>query len=200
MWFRNLRRDGGGGRLALGAAAPVVLALAMAGCSADYAEQSQATVLFLVRSINSGAALHSSTSGPPYLSCLTTAVLEVRPKNVNLGPTSVEDVRVMQYQVSYRRSDGRGVEGVDVPYRISGPMSATVPSGEGISVVFEIVRHAAKAEPPLIKITDMNIATMFADVTFYGETISGQGVEASGTAQITFADFGTSSTTCESAS
>jgi hypothetical protein len=200
MWFRKQRRDGRGGRLALCVAVPVALALAMAGCSADYVEDSQATILFLVRSINGGASLLSSTAGPPFLNCTTSATLEVRPKNTSFGATSVEDVRVMQYEVAYRRSDGRAVEGIDVPYRISGPMAVTVPSGGEAAVTFEVVRHAAKVVPPLSNITGFQIVTMFADVTFYGETISRQGVTAQASVQITFAQFGSDSTTCESGS
>ena len=38
---------------------------------------------------------------------------------------------------------------------------------------------------------------MFADVTIYGQTMSGKTVTASGSAQITFADFADGTSTCE---
>ncbi len=39
--------------------------------------------------------------------------------------------------------------------------------------------------------------TMFADVTLYGQTISGKALRATGSAQVTFADFADGTTTCE---
>ena len=42
MWFRLLSRDGRGWTMRLGAAVGAALALAMAGCSADYVEDGQA--------------------------------------------------------------------------------------------------------------------------------------------------------------
>ena len=101
--------------------------------------------------------------------------------------------------MSYRRADGRSVEGLDVPYRISGNTTALVPAGGGSSTTLavDLVRHQAKLEPPLINISGLQVVTMFADVTIVGETVSGKTVSASGTAQVTFADFADGTTTCE---
>ena len=48
MWFRLLSRDGRGWTMRLGAVAAAALALALAGCSADYVEDDSSTVLLLI--------------------------------------------------------------------------------------------------------------------------------------------------------
>ena len=103
----------------------------------------------------------------------------------------VQDVRLTRYEVSYRRSDGRGVQGVDVPYTISGNMTITVDRGRRRhdASPIDLVRHQAKLLPPLSNITGLQIVTMFADVTLNGATISGSNVSAQGSAQVTFADY-----------
>ena len=108
----------------LGTAA--ALALALAGCSADYVEQNQSSVLLLVESINEGAPLLSDVNvDGTVVNCEGTVAVSVRAKNPGNPVTPVNDVRVLRYEVSYRRSDGRGVPGVDVPYTISGNLTAT---------------------------------------------------------------------------
>ena len=47
----------------LGAAVGAVLALAMAGCSADYVEGDRSSVLLLIDSINDGAPVLSDVRG-----------------------------------------------------------------------------------------------------------------------------------------
>jgi hypothetical protein len=205
MWLRNLSRDGNArrGALSLGGVAAVTLALALSGCSANYVENDAASVLLLIQTIADGSPVLSDVragaSGDSIVNCQVTATVLARPKN----PTSVvglsEDVRLTRYDVSYRRSDGRGVQGVDVPYTISGNMTAMVQAGSDTStdLTIDLVRHQAKLEPPLSNISGLQIVTMFADVTISGETISGKAVTAKGSAQVTFADFADGTTTCE---
>jgi hypothetical protein len=184
----------------LGTAA--VLALAMAGCSADYVEQDQSSVLLTVESINGGAPILSDViSDGVVVNCQTTVGVSVRAKNPSLALTPVNDVRILRYEVSYRRSDGRGVQGVDVPYTISGNLTVTAPAGGGVTTFsLDLVRHQAKLVPPLSNITGLQVVTMFADVTLTGQTIAQHTVSGGGSVQITFADFGTGTTTCESES
>jgi len=189
-----------------GAAVGAVLALAMAGCSADYVEGDRSTVLLLIESINNGAPIMSDVRGSgdnpeTIVNCLAEVKVSARTKNPTQTATAVQDVRLTRYQVSYRRSDGRGVEGVDVPYTISGNMTITVPAG-GDTTTFsvDLVRHQAKLLPPLSNITGLQLVTMFADVTLNGATISGSNVSAQGTAQVTFADYGSGTPSCESGS
>lgn len=203
MWFRLLSHDGKGWTMRLGAAVGAALALALAGCSADYVEGDRSSVLLLIESINDGQPVISDVRGAgdnsdTIVNCLTQVTVAVRMKNPLVSATTVQDVRLTRYEVSYRRSDGRGVEGVDVPYTISGNMTITVPAG-GDTTTFpvDLVRHQAKLLPPLSNITGLQLVTMFADVTLNGATISGSNVSAQGTVQVTFADYGTGTATCE---
>lgn len=187
----------------LGAAVGAALALAMAGCSADYVEGDRSTVLLTIESINAGAPILSDVRGAgdnpdTVVNCTTQAEVSVRVKNPSQTAVPIQDVRLTRYEVSYRRSDGRGVQGVDVPYTISGNITITVPAGgQATAVPLDLVRHQAKLLPPLSNITGLEIVTMFADVTLNGATLSGSGVSAQGSAQVTFADFATGTQTCE---
>jgi hypothetical protein len=202
MSFRTLSREAGGWSMRLGTAAGLALALAMAGCSADYVERDQSSVLLTVESINDGTPLLSDVVFEgAIVNCRTTVGVSARAKNPSVALTPVNDVRVLGYKVSYRRSDGRGVEGVDVPYTISGTLTATVPAGGGVTPIdLDVVRHQAKLVPPLSNITGVQLVTMFADVTLTGQTIAQQTVSAQGSVQITFADYADGTTTCESGS
>jgi len=200
MWFRLPNSDGRGGTMKLGAAVGAALALAMAGCSAAYVEDSQATVLLLVSSINKGATVTSDVRGEGGVitNCPVDATMVVVVKNPNNpGSPPVENVILQRYEVSFQRSDGRGVEGLDVPYRFSGAMTETVAVGGDTTVSIDLVRQQAKLEPPLSNITGLQIVEMTATVTFYGATVSRRTVSATGSAGIRFADYGTGTPTCE---
>ncbi len=191
----------------LGAAVAAALALAMAGCSADYVEGDRSTVLLTIEDINEGAPILSDVRGldeenpSTIVNCQTTVAVSARTKNPNQPAAPVQDVRLTRYEISYRRSDGRGVQGVDVPYTISGNMTITVPAGGDVtSFPIDLVRHQAKILPPLSNITGLQIVTMFADVTLNGATISGSNVSAQGSVQVTFADYGAGTDTCETGS
>lgn len=183
----------------LGAVAAVSAALVLGGCTADYVTGSRAPVLLLIENINGGAPLLSDVRGDTgqIFNCISPVTVRNQLKNPTAVATKVEDVQLTTYEVRYRRSDGRAVEGVDVPYRITGSLSAVVPSGGSATVSIDVVRHQAKIEPPLIDITGLAIVTMMADISFSGTTIAQQTVSASATTNITFADFATGTKTCE---
>jgi hypothetical protein len=190
----------------LGAAVGAALAVAMAGCGANYVEGDRSTVLLVIESINGGAPVLSDVRGTDanpdtIINCQTKVTVSARTKNPTQTATTVQDVRLTRYEVSYRRSDGRGVQGVDVPYTISGNMTVTVNAG-GDTTTFpvDLVRHQAKLLPPLSNITGLQLVTMFADITLNGATISGADVTAQGSVQITFADYGAGTVTCEAGS
>ncbi len=184
----------------LGAAA--ALALAMAGCSADYVEDNQSTVLLVVASINDGSTIASDVRGDSgtITNCPVPVTVAAVLKNPGNPGSPVENVILQRYDVSFTRSDGRGVEGVDVPYRFSGAMTADVTRGEDKTVTVDLVRQQAKLEPPLSNITGLQIIEMTASVTVYGQTVSRKSVSASGSAAIRFADYGTGTPTCETGS
>ena len=198
-----ISRDGNGPTPRPGAAAAVALALAVAGCSADYVETSRAPVLLVVEAVNGGAPVLSDVRGSgdnetTVVNCQTEVDVSVRAKNPNQATSPVEDVRITRYDIVWRRSDGRGVEGVDVPYRTSGNITITVEADGDAQFPIDLVRHQAKLVPPLSNITGLQVVTMFADVTLTGAVISGQAVSGQGTVQVTFADYGTGTSTCES--
>jgi hypothetical protein len=119
------------------------------------------------------------------------------PKNVTTAgtpaaPTTNSDVTITRYHVSYQRADGRNTQGVDVPYGFDGAFTATVQCCGAIQTFsFELVRHVAKEEPPLVQlIASPSIITTIAEVTFYGRDQVGNDVSVSGTIQIDFGNFG----------
>ena len=202
MWLRNLSRDANsrGGALSLGAAVAVAAARAMAGCSADYVEQNEGPVLLLITAINDGAQLDSDVRSGEFSTFVceneVDVDLTVQNKNPNAPTAPASTVQLDTYEVRYSRSDGRGVEGVDVPYRITGNLAATVGVGDEVTVPIEVVRRQAKLEPPLDNISQTTVLTVSAQVTLFGKTISDKRVSAVARFQIDFADFGDTDTTC----
>ena len=60
-----------------------------------------------------------------------------------------------------------------------------------MSLAFELVRHVAKEESPLIQLTTSpTIITTIAQVTFYGADQVGNEVSVTGNIQIDFGNFG----------
>ncbi len=177
------------------------LGLVMVACSAGYVEESQSTVLLVVTSINGGTPILSDVRGDAgeIKNCLTSVDLTAIMKNPAVVGTPLDNVTLQRYDVSFVRSDGRGVEGIDVPYRFSAPMTALIEPASTATVTIDLVRQQAKVEPPLSNITGLDIVEMTANVTFYGETVSRQAVSATGSADIRFADY-VNTTTCESGS
>ena len=104
-------------------------------------------------------------------------------------PSAVNAITLTQYHVKYIRSDGRNVQGVDVPYEFDGGMSFTV-SDSG-SVGFMLVRNQAKTEAPLAALaTNGAIISTIAEVTFFGRDQTGRDVSVKGRIDINFANWG----------
>ena len=55
--------------------------------------------------------------------------------------------------IEYVRADGRNVPGVDVPYAFDGGATATI-TPQSVDVIFELVRHSAKLEAPLMALAN----------------------------------------------
>ena len=106
----------------------------------------------------------------------------------------------------YLRSDNRNVEGIDVPYRISGNIAVSVSYSGSTTFSLEVVRAQAKFEPPLWNLRLQSggslppvgggslggavVLTCIAEVTLHGRTIAGDAVQAVGRMQIDFAHWG----------
>jgi hypothetical protein len=119
------------------------------------------------------------------------ATLSIALKDVTVSPTSNNQVTITRYTVTYRRNDGRNTPGVDVPYPFDGAVTATIQPNQPTTVAFELVRHVAKEEAPLVQlIANPNIITTIADVTFYGRDQVGNDVTVTGSMVIEFGNFG----------
>jgi len=176
----------------------LLAALGLAGCTADYAKVGNAPVQLIIAAISPNPMSSEVLLGGSICADFATLAVANRAKNPNVTvPQVPQAIIVNRYEVSYYRSDGRAQQGVDVPYSISGALTASFDAKTSGTddVTIEVVRRQAKLEPPLIQLrTDGGggqalIVTMFAKVTLYGQTIAGQNVTASGNMQIDFADY-----------
>jgi hypothetical protein len=106
-------------------------------------------------------------------------------------PSALNSVTFTHYRVVYRRTDGRNVEGVDVPYAFDSGLTFTAPADGTAQMGFEIVRHSAKQEAPLRALQASGaIINTVTDVTFYGKDQGGKSVQVTGSIGINFGDFG----------
>jgi hypothetical protein len=178
-------------------------AATMSGCSAGYTTENTSTVLLLVAAVNGGVPLRSDvvTGGAVVANSVEMAIaIRFKNPNVTTVPSIPSAVIVERYEVTYRRSDGRGVQGQDVPYSISGNVTLAfdVKSSGTDALAIEVVRAQAKLEPPLRNLRGATsaggfggalVVTMFADIVVHGRTVSGQPVSGQGSLQIDFADY-----------
>jgi len=200
--------------------------LGAAACTPDWATQNETGFILEIASITAAATDGGSGTGGEIRSDVLTdgsvfnddaaVAVNVLRKNNNggLATSPVEHVYLDRYEVLYFRTDGRNTEGVDVPFRITGPLGnlrfhTAGPGGQGEveqNVNITIVRHSAKLEPPLSNLRNVlitnpgqltapfefpgqGIITTVAEITIHGHTIQGDGLEAKGRVQVTFADF-----------
>ncbi len=109
---------------------------------------------------------------------------------VTVNPTLLNAVTITRYRVEYRRTDGRAVPGVDVPYGFDSALTLTVPSDGTGTTTFQLVRHSAKEEAPLRALSsNFDIISTIAYVTFYGRDQAGNDISATASIGIDFADF-----------
>jgi hypothetical protein len=119
--------------------------------------------------------------------------LQIGPGAGIVAPSFLNDIIVNRYRVDYFRPNGRNTPGVDVPYAIDGTMNVRVTvngTGDGSIIV---VRHEAKAEPPLAELLtgqSEGVITAQAEIKFFGQDLSGRTVSATGFLEIHFAEFG----------
>jgi hypothetical protein len=128
-----------------------------------------------------------------------TVALRMSPKNIGATATATEpslnnEVTINRYRVVYRRADGRNTPGVDVPYAFDGAATGTIPSGGTLKLGFELVRHAAKEESPLLQLKFYSgntppVISTITDITFYGRDQVGNELNVTGSILIDFGDF-----------
>jgi hypothetical protein len=198
-----------------------ILALATAGVSCgDVVREGKSPVFVVIDSLQGirGAATLGQPSGTltsdvvtlvtSPAPCSTTAPcptvfndqgrvqLRLVPKDIGTPanpttPSLNNEVTVYRYRVRYIRADGRNTQGVDVPYGFDGAVTATVPSTGTVQVGFELVRHIAKEEAPLVQLaTSSTIISTIAEITFYGRDRVGNEVSVTGSITVDFGNFG----------
>jgi len=105
------------------------------------------------------------------------------------APGPLNSVTFTHYRVQFHRTDGRNVQGVDVPYSFDSGLTFTVPADGSATAVFELVRHSAKDEAPLRALRVSGLISTIADVTFFGTDGGGKDVQVNGSIGIDFGDF-----------
>jgi hypothetical protein len=181
-------------RSVIGFAGLAVVVVATASCG-DVIRSSRSPALLVVTSLQdsdgSGVLVSDPIVNGTVFNDIATATLSLTMKNFT-APTSTNNrVTINRYHVLYRRADGRNAPGVDVPFPFDGAVTSSIDANGSGSVSFEIVRHVAKKESPLVQlINEVRVINAIADVTFYGQDLVGNDVSATGSIQIDFANIG----------
>ena len=187
-----------------------------AGCVPDWARENETGLIMEIAEIvgieggeDEGAILFSDVS--QWINDDARIVVNFYRKNPNVSGTSpLEHVRLESYQVQFRRSDGRNVEGLDVPHRVTGVFNSvrahtpTQTDEVAVEGVANIVRHTAKRESPLINLIDSDLAprqratvltgegiiSTSAEITVFARQVTtGEPLSASGRLNVVFSDF-----------
>lgn len=186
----------------LGLAAVVAAGLGLSGCTPSYVTGNDGPVNVYIAAINAGRVLDSDVRLGATSSVICPDIVDVsvavRNKNPNGGINVAQHVLFTSYEVRYFRTDGRGVEGIDVPYRITGSLATEtdVATSGTTDIPIEVVRRQAKLEPPLSAIAQAAVLTAMAQVTVYGQTIAGNNVSATASFQIDFGDYADTASAC----
>jgi hypothetical protein len=161
--------------------------------SSDFGGTLHSDVLTLV---TSPAPCTAEAPCPTIFSDSGQAIFRISPKDIGpaaapTAPSANNEVTITRYRVTYRRADGRNTPGIDVPYPFDGAVTGTVPATGTLTLGFEIVRHVAKMESPLVQLitNPMMIATI-AEISFYGRDQVGNEISATGSILIQFGNFG----------
>ena len=190
-----------GARVALAGA---LTAAALASGCGDVVRQGEGSSYLIVQSLTAAPGAEPETFRGNLLSDVITVVDDVPGVYNDLGqvtfalamkdaaltsPTSANFITLSRYRVRYIRTDGRNTAGVDVPYGFDGGLTTTV-NGSNIVASFEIVRHLAKSESPLLALRNNGvIINTIAEVTFYGRDQTGREVSVVANIQVDFGNF-----------
>ncbi len=128
---------------------------------------------------------------PTIFNDIGQVALGMAAKNIDVAPTTNNQVTITRYHVEFVRADGRNAPGVDVPFPFDGTLTGTIPAGGTTTLTFELVRHTAKEESPLIELqANPAIIHTLARVTFYGRDLVGNDVSVTGSISVDFGNFG----------
>ena len=183
----------------------VICAMSAASCGSELLRTGRAPVFVSVISLQGSAGQEAGSFANPLLSDvlfegstfndLGSATLRVDAKDQQRTPTftAMNAITMTRYRVTFRRTDGRNTPGVDVPFGFDGALSVTIPGGEEGEVIFDLVRHASKSEPPLRNLINgggLRFINAIAEVVFFGRDQNGNEITTTGSIDIVFADFG----------
>lgn len=171
----------------------IITLLVMAGCVAK--ENDSTSGSFLVINSLTGNDLDGNAGSTTVFSDVSLAGSIVNDNGVasltTLTYNPLEDsdahditfymnVIVDQIDVEFMRTDGRNVEGVDVPYRFTQPMNMLVAIDDVIDIPFVLIRHDAKLEAPLFALREVGnqgaVLQLVAKVTVHGKDLGGHRV------------------------
>ena len=142
--------------------------------------------------------LETAMLTPTVVSDIITATLEARlkaPETVGPGPSYQNRIVLHSYDVRYTYVDSNltPVPSPNVPADFSGEMSVALDIDSLVDVSFVIVREQAKTESPLVDVTNQLIPPgtlqVVATITFYGDDIAGNPVQATAYLTIYFAEY-----------
>ena len=135
--------------------------------------------------------LETATLPATIVSDIITATLEARlkaPETVGPGPSYQNRIVLDSYDVTFEYVDSTaGVSGT--PAGFSGSLSVALDVDSIVDVSFVIVRAQAKAELPLSNITPSDLLQVVATITFYGDDIAGNPVQATAYLTIYFSEY-----------
>ncbi len=191
----------------LEAASLIVVSFFLAACN-PIENESQSASLLVVESItgtdfrgNAADYLQSDvvmtdsiTGAQSWQADSATASLSASTLDPNplFGTSQYNDIQVTRYVVTYFRSDGKNIQGRDVPYSFEGGLSVLINVGRSVNVGFVIVREVAKQETPLLNLYQSypgDVLNVTARVDFYGHDLANKAVKATGYLPIYFANY-----------
>jgi hypothetical protein len=145
----------------------------------------------VVTNVITPAPCSATTPCPTIFNDVGSVVLALVPKNINVAPTTNNEVTITRYHVTYTRADGRNTPGVDVPYGFDGAITGTVSATGPATFGFELVRSVAKLETPLVQLAANSgvLINAIATVTFYGKDQVGNDISVVGSISIEFGNF-----------
>jgi hypothetical protein len=168
----------------------IIAALFLASCVAK--ENDSTSGSFLIINSLTGNDLEGAAGSTTVFSDVLTdgsiindnAVANVNAQIYNPAKTAdisyFNNVVVDQIDVEFKRTDGRNVEGVDVPYRFTQPMNFLIAVNAPKDIPFVLIRHVAKLEAPLLALREVPsqsfVLQLVAKVTLNGKDLGGHRV------------------------
>ncbi len=129
-----------------------------------------------------------------YVADIISATLEAKlksPEDIPPGPSYLNRINIHSYDVSYTFVDTNivPVPSPNAPASFTGRLSEQIDIDGSLDVDFIVVRELAKTAAPLATIGGTQTLQVVARITFYGEDIAGNHVEATGYITIYFAQY-----------